>query len=106
MVEIELDRGRGKGGQRRLVAVDLAVEHDSHARIRSVKPGGDLAVGHNENIPNPGSVHFQRAQAVSTLNTSVNAHFSSSLSRKRLSEVAESESESSVTLCLLLYSFS
>ena len=58
MVEIELDRGRRKGGQGRLVAVDLAVGYDLHAGIRSVKPGGDLAVCHNENIPNPGSVDF------------------------------------------------
>ena len=100
MVEIELNRRRRKGRQDGSVAVDLAVGYDPHAGIRSVQPGGNLAVCHNENIPNPGSVHFQRTEAVSTLGTIGDAHFSSSLSRKRLSEVEVSESDSLVILWL------
>ena len=103
VVEIELDGGRRERGKCRLVAEDFRVRNHLHSRVGAIQPGGNLAVCDDEDVADPGSISLQRTKTVPAMKHTQEANLSSSLSRNRLSEVAESTVSSDVMLYSLLY---
>ena len=41
---------------------DDLMSDQSDTRVVQVQPGGDLAIGHNEDVPHPGGVECHRPQ--------------------------------------------